>query len=70
MECAINAAVFVGAVVLMLVARNYYASMLESFGIADAGVALSVAIGATIIFVITVFNAASIYRKVRALWWQ
>ena len=67
---AINAAVLVLAVVLMLVARLWYLPMLHAFGVAGAGVLPAIAVGLVIMALITAGNLLAIRRKVAALWLQ
>ena len=65
---AINAAVLVAAVALMLVARARYVPMLGAFGVAGSSVLPAIAVGAAIMALITAGNVVAIARKVRSLW--
>ncbi|MBR1474164.1 MAG: ABC transporter permease [Muribaculaceae bacterium] len=67
---AINAAVLVLAVVLMLLARLWYLPMLHAFGVAGASVMPAIAVGLVIMALITAGNLLAIRRKVAALWLQ
>ncbi len=70
MVVAINAAVLVLAIILMLVARLYYKGMLAAFGVSGATVWLSVAVGFVIMALITTGNVLAIKRKILSLWQQ
>ena len=70
MVVAINAAVLVLAIILMLVARLYYKGMLAAFGVSGATVWLSVAVGFVIMALITIGNVLAIKRKILSLWQQ
>jgi len=67
---AINAAVLVLAIVLMLLARLWYMPMLHAFGVSGASVVLAIAVGLVIMALITAGNLLAIRRKVASLWLQ
>lgn len=68
MVVAINATVLLLAIVLMLVGRSYYMSMLRVFGTGGSGVAISILVGAVIMSLITLGNVLAIKRKIASLW--
>ncbi|MBR1883108.1 MAG: ABC transporter permease [Muribaculaceae bacterium] len=65
---AINGAVLLVALALMLVARLYYLPMLSAMGGGGASVWPAVLVGVVIMAVITAGNLLAIGRKVRSLW--
>ena len=67
---AINAAVLILAIALMLMARLWYMPMLHAFGVAGASVLPAILVGLLIMALITAGNLLAIRRKVAALWLQ
>ncbi len=65
---AVNAAVLVLSVALMLLARLYYLPMLRAMGVEGASLWLSIGVGVLLLSLITVGNVLAIRRKVRSLW--
>ncbi len=65
---ALNAAVFVLAVALMLVGRLAYMDMINAFGVGGASIWVAVLVGIVIMAAITAGNVTAIRRKVNSLW--
>lgn len=70
MVLAINAAVLVLAIALMLAARLYYKGTLAALGVTGASVLPAMAVALTIMGLITAVNVLAIRRRVAALWMQ
>ena len=70
MVVAINAAVMLLSVVLMLVGRACYLPMLEVFGSVGGSLCPSIAVAVAIMGLITGGNVIAIRRRVSALWHQ
>ncbi len=68
MVVAVNAAVWLLAVVALLMVRAYYLPMLDVFDMPHSTVWCAVAVGALIMGLITIGNIIAIRRKVAALW--
>lgn len=67
---AVNAAVLVLAVALLLLGRAWYLPMLHAFGLAGTSIAVAVGVGLLIMGLITAGNLLAIRRKVATLWLQ
>ena len=66
----LNVLVFILAVVIMCVARNYYIGMFESFfpdyTVPDILPALGV--GLALLLIVSIFNIMAVYGKVMSIW--
>ena len=65
---ALNTAVLVLAIVLMLLGRMAYMDMIHAFGISGAGVGIAILVGLIIMGAITAGNIHAIRQKVASLW--
>lgn len=65
---ALNAAVLVLAIILMLIGRMAYMDMIHAFGISGAGIWVSILVGILIMGAITAGNIHAIRQKVNSLW--
>ena len=65
---ALNAAVLVLAIILMLIGRMAYMDMIHAFGISGAGVGVAILVGLIIMGAITAGNIHAIRSKVASLW--
>ena len=70
MVLAINAAVLVLAVIIMLLARAYYLPMLQAMGTSGGTIIIALIIAVVIMTLISVGNIIAIKRKIKALWIQ
>ena len=70
MVIAINAAVLVLSVVLMIVARTYYLPMLEAIGTGGGSLLTAIAVAIAVMGLITAGNVAAIRRRIATLWRQ
>ena len=68
MVLAINGAVLILAIVLMLIARSHYLPMLDAFDLPRASVMPAILTGFVIMALITIGNIIAIRRKVASLW--
>lgn len=68
MVAAINAAVLVLAVIIMLVARAYYLPTLKALGTNGGTVIIALIVAVVIMALITTGNVIAIKRKINALW--
>lgn len=68
MVVAINAAVLVLAVIIMLVARAYYLPTLKALGTNGGTVLIALLVALAIMALITMGNIVAIKRKINALW--
>ena len=67
---AINAAVLVLAVIIMLLARAYYLPMLQAMGTSGGTIIIALIVAVVIMTLISVGNIIAIKRKIKALWIQ
>jgi hypothetical protein len=70
MVLAINAAVLVLAVIIMLLARAYYLPMLQAMGTSGGTIIIALIVAVVIMTLISVGNIIAIKRKIKALWIQ
>ncbi len=68
MVAAINAAVLVVAVIIMLVSRASYMSMLKSLGTDGGNIIIALIVAVIIMALITAGNIIAIKRKINSLW--
>ena len=64
---ALNAAVLVLAIVLMLIGRLAYMDMIRAFGVGGSGVWIAILVG-IIMGAITLGNIRAINKKINSLW--
>ena len=65
---ALNAAVLVLSIVLMLLGRMAYMDMIRAFGVGGSGIWVAVLVGILIMGAITLGNIHAIRRKIASLW--
>jgi hypothetical protein len=70
MVAAINAAVLVLAIIIMLLARAYYLPTLQALGTSGGTVIIAIVVAIIIMALITAGNIIAIKRKINALWIQ
>lgn len=70
MVVAINAAVMVVAVILMLVFRSYYLPALKAMDVRGASIIIALIVALIIMSLITLGNVIAIKRKINSLWIQ
>jgi len=70
MVAAINAAVLVIAIIIMLLARAYYMPMLKALGTSGGNIIIAIIVAVIIMALITAGNIYAIKRKINALWIQ
>ena len=70
MVVAINAAVMVVAVILMLVFRSYYLPALKAMDVRGASIIIALIVAFIIMSLITLGNVIAIKRKINSLWIQ
>ena len=70
MVVAINAAVLVVAVILMLLARAYYLPILKALGTSGGTIIIALVVAVIIMSLITAGNIIAIKRKINSLWIQ
>ena len=70
MVAAINAAVLVLAVIIMLLARAYYLPILKALGTDGGTLIIALVVAVVIMALITIGNIIAIKRKINALWIQ
>ena len=70
MVVAINGAVLVASIVLMVVARSFYMGMLHAFGVNGSSLAAAIVVAVAIMGCITAGNVIAIRSKINQLWRQ
>ena len=65
---ALNAAVLVAAIVLMLLGRLTYMDMIRAFGVGGSGIGVAILVGVLIMAAITAGNIHAIRQKINSLW--
>ena len=70
MVAAINGAVLVASIVLMVVARSFYMGMLHAFGVNGSSLAAAIVVAVAIMGCITAGNVIAIRSKINQLWRQ
>ena len=65
---ALNAAVLVAAIVLVLLGRLTYMDMIRAFGVGGSGIGVAILVGVLIMAAITAGNIHAIRQKINSLW--
>ena len=65
---ALNAAVLILAIVLMLIGRLAYMDMIRAFGVSGSGIGVAILVGIIIMGAITAGNIRAIRNKITSLW--
>ena len=68
MVIAINAAVAIVAIIVMLIARGWYMKLLDGMGTAGGSIVPAIVVAILIMGAITIGNVIAIRRKINALW--